>query len=94
MISCQPECLAQITMKMIMEVNPLTEAAAILARSAPLEFRQFVEAMKLYAENLAYETVAMDDREQLRIVQGRARQVAKELRWYIELITPPKPRPT
>ena len=81
-------------MKMIMEVNPLTEAAAILARAAPLEFRQFVEAMKLYAENLAYETVAMDDREQLRIVQGRARQVAKELRWYIELITPPKPRPT
>ncbi len=77
-----------------MEINPLTEAAAVLARAAPFEFRQFVEAMKLYAEQLAYETVAMDDPGQARLLQGRARQVAKELRWYHELITPPKPRPT
>lgn len=75
----------------MMEINPVTEAAGVLARAAPLEFHKFVEAMKLYAEQLAYETVQANP-DQVILMQGRARQVAKELRWYIETSTPPKPR--
>lgn len=77
---------------MAVELNPLTDAARLLANAAPIEFLRFVEAMQQYAEKLAYDTVAAEGHEQMRLLQGRSREVAKQLRWYIEIINPPKPR--
>ncbi len=79
-----------------MQVNALTDAAVVLHRAAPIEFKQFVEGLRAHATNLAAETVQADD-TQVRLMQGRAREAAVLLRWFDEISQPPKgirPKPT
>lgn len=68
--------------------NPVTEAAAVLMRAAPIEFMQFVDAYKGYADELAQQTV-LATHENVILRQGHARQVALECRWFHELMHPP-----